>query len=257
MELLANYFRQDLFSHLGEWVVAASMVLVRVLAFMHMAPIFSHKSVSNMARMGFAVLVTAMLFSAKEFETPPGEGYHLIYPIIVNVALGLLMGFVAKMMFAIPTAGGEMMDSSMGFSSGQTFDPSSGHQTTIIGRFMSTLVIVVYFAVSGPEMLLRGLSNSFDSFGLYNPNMQIDIAKLIGLSGDIIEMGFLIVSPVVLTILVNDIVLGLISRASPQINAFQISFTIKPSIGSIIFLIIMPLYFMGLTSLLTDTSRLF
>ena len=145
----------------------------------------------------------------------------------------------------------------MGFSSAQTFDPSIGSQTTIIGKFMSVLVIVVFFAVSGPEMLIIGLRNSLESFDLYNPSMAIDIGRIISLTGDIIEMGFILVSPVVLTILITDLVLGLVSRTAPQINAFQISFTIKPSVGSIIFIFILPLFMTALVNFLTSPSRMF
>ena len=70
-------------------------------------------------------------------------------------------------------------------------------------------------------------------------------------------MGFIVVSPIVLTILLNDLILGLISRASPQINAFQISFTIKPMLGLAIFIMILPLYFRGLINLLSSPVRFF
>lgn len=257
MDLFSNLFRQELFAELGYSVIAVSLLLTRLLAFVHFAPVFSHKSVPAHARIGLAFLITTML-APQALETPiPDDGYSLLFVVILNFLMGFIMGFTTNLLFTIVVAGGEMMDAAMGFSSGQMFDPSLGGQTTIIGRFMSMLSIVVFFSVGGPEMLLEGVANSLDSFPIYSTSLDINVFRIIHLTGQIISMGFIIVSPVVLTILVNDIVLGLVSRASPQINAFQISFTIKPSIGVLVWLLIMPLFFSGVANLFTSTSKMF
>ncbi len=257
MDLFVNLFRHNLFEQMGSGVVALGLVMVRILAFMHFAPIFSHKSVPATARIGMTILLTAML-SSKAFATQmPAEGFSLLFAIIVNFTLGFVMGFMANILFTIVVAGGEMMDAAMGFSSAQMFDPSLGGQTTILGRFMSMLSVVVFFYVGGPEMLLQALSNSFESFSIFDPVIKLNVPKIIHLSGDIIRMGFVLVSPVVLTILVNDLILGLLSRASPQINAFQISFTIKPVLGVMILLLIMPMFFTTVANLFTSASRLY
>ena len=167
------------------------------------------------------------------------------------------MGFTANILFVTVVAGGEMMDASMGFSAAQTFDPALNAQTTIIGKFFNVLSIVIFFFIGGPEMLLQGLSESVDSFSIYAGNLDINVNKIIALCGNIINMGFLLVSPIIITILVNDIVLGLISRAAPQINAFQISFTIKPSIGVITLLMILPLFFSAVMNFFSHVNSLF
>lgn len=257
MELFANLYRQDLFADINESVVVMALALVRMLGFVHYAPVFSHKSIPSHARIALAIFLTTMVAGRAIEEPDPQDGYSLIYVIIANFILGFMMGFTSKILFSIVTAGGEMMDAAMGFSSGQSFDPSLGSQTTIIGKFFGMLSVVVFFSVNGPERLLEGLTNSFDTFSIYLPTMEVNVYRIIHLCGDIIKMGFIIVSPVVLTILINDLVLGLISRASPQINAFQISFTIKPSIGAIIWLLIMPLFFAGVENLFLSSTRFF
>ena len=257
MDLFTGLFRQELFSEFGYSVIAVSLVLTRMLAFVHFAPVFSHKSVPAHAKIGMAFLITTMLAPQALDTVIPEDGYSLLYAIGMNFIFGFITGFTANLLFTIVVAGGEMMDAAMGFSAGQMFEPSLGGQTTIIGRFMSMVSIVVFFYVGGPEMLLQGMSNSLESFPIYAMDFDINVFKIIHLTGQIISMGFIIVSPIVLTILVNDIVLGLVSRASPQINAFQISFTIKPSIGVLIWMLIMPLFFSGVANLLSSTSKLF
>jgi flagellar biosynthesis protein FliR len=257
MDLFTDLFRQQFFEELGYSVIAFSLLLTRLLAFVHFAPVFSHKSVPAHTKITLAFLITTMLAPRVLDTAIPLEGYSIIYEVILNFFLGFIMGFTANLLFYIVVAGGEMMDAAMGFSSGQMFDPSLGGQTTIVGRFMSMLSVVVFFYVGGPETLLQGMSNSLDTFPIYAMELDINVFRIIHLTGQIISMGFVIVSPIILTILVNDIVLGLVSRASPQINAFQISFTIKPSIGILIWLMIMPLFFTGVANLFTSTSKLF
>ena len=257
MDLFTNLFRQEAFADMGYSVIAVSLILTRMLAFVHFAPIFSHKSVPAHARIGMAFLITTMLAPTALETTIPEGGYSLLFAIVLNFMVGFIIGFTTNLLFTIVVAGGEMMDASMGFSSGQMFDPSLGSQTTIIGRFMSMLSIVVFFSIGGPEMMLEGMVNSLDTFPIYAMEMNINVFKIAHLAGRIISSGFIIVSPVVLTILVNDIVLGLVSRASPQINAFQISFTIKPSIGVLVWMLIMPLFFSAVANLFSDIAHLF
>lgn len=257
MDLFTNLFRNTDFMDIGTSLVAVCLLLVRLLAFVHFSPIFSHKSVPAHARIAFAFFITVLLSSRVLEEPIPEEGFSLLGAVVINFAIGFIIGYVANLMFITIVAGGEMMDAAMGFSAAQTFDPGLGSQTTIIGKFMGSLCIVVFFIVGGPERLLEGLSNSIDSYSIYAPALNFNVFKIVHLVGDIITMGFMLVSPMVLTILVNDLVLGLVSRAAPQINAFQISFTIKPSIGATIWLIILPLFFSAVAKFFTSTSRLF
>ncbi len=257
MDLFTDLFRQNLFEQVASSVVALGLVLMRIVAFLHFAPIFSHKSVPSTARIGMAILLTSML-SSKAFEAQiPEGGFSLIFAIAANFVLGFVMGFMADLFFHTIVASGEMMDAAMGFSSAQIFDPSIGGQTTLLGRFMSILSIAIFFAIGGPEMLIQGLAHSFESFSIFNPNLNMNVFKIIHMAGDIIRLGFVFVSPVVLTILINDLILGLLSRASPQINAFQISFTIKPVLGVMVLLLILPMFFTTVGNFFASISKLY
>ena len=257
VELNDLFFGNEILSGMGEWIISATLIFTRIVSFVHMAPVFSNKSVFSMVRIAFSLILAFIFFDIHPAINLPEEGYYLPFIIFLNVVIGLMIGYISRLMFSIVTAGGEMMDSSMGFSSAQIFDPASGAQTTLIGRFMSSLAIVIFFIVRGPERLIAGLYKSFEIFPLYGAEINYGVDKVISLTGDIISMGFVIISPVVLTILLNDLILGLISRASPQINAFQISFTIKPSLGSIVLILILPLFMGGMFNLFSSASRYF
>ncbi len=256
-ELNDLFFGNEVLAGLGQWITSASLIFARIVSFVHMAPVFSNKSVFSLARIAIALILSFIFFDIHPDIKVPDEGYFLPYVLFLNVAIGHLVGYISRLLFSIVTAGGEMMDSSMGFSSAQIFDPGSGAQTTLIGRFMTTLAIVIFFMVKGPERMIAGLYKSFELFPLYGADISFEIDRIISLTGDIITMGFIIISPVVLTILLNDLILGLISRASPQINAFQISFTIKPSLGATVLILILPLFLTGMMNLFTSGSRYF
>ena len=256
-ELNQAFFGNPILMSATQWIISASLIFARVVSFIHMAPVFSDKAIPSLIRISVSLLLSLVLFDILPNIEEPATGYYLPYVLFLNIALGFMMGFVSRLMFSIVIAGGEMMDSSMGFSSAQMFDPASGAQTTMFGKFMSSLAIMVFFFCEGPENLIRGLHKSFTTFPLYAANINYDVDKVINLTGDIISMGFIVVSPIVLTILLNDLILGLISRAAPQINAFQVSFTIKPTLGAVIFILILPLYMSGLINLLSSPSRYF
>ncbi len=70
MDLFADLFRQNLFAQMGNTVIALSFVLVRILAFMHFAPIFSHKSVPAHVRIAFSLFLTIFFIQASTFDLP-------------------------------------------------------------------------------------------------------------------------------------------------------------------------------------------
>ncbi len=257
MDLFLELFRHKLFANIGVSVIALSLAFTRIVSFFHFAPVFSHKSVPSHVRIGLGLLLTTVVVNQLNDTLLPLDGFSIVFAVISNIALGFVMGFTVNVLFMIVTAGGEMMDSSMGFSSAQTFDPTHGGQTTIMGKFMGILTTVVFFTVNGPEALIQGIHDSFQTFNVYSPSMNINVFKVINCTGDIIRMGFIIVSPIVVTILVNDIILGLLSRAAPQINAFQISYTIKPVLGLIMWLIVMPHFFKGVMNLFSNVNQFF
>ncbi len=124
-------------------------------------------------------------------------------------------------------------------------------------RIFAAKFNAAFISIGGIEKLIEGLYKSYDTFPVIVHSIKFDISKIISATGDVLAMGFIIVSPIIMTILVLDLILGIISRAAPQINAFQVSYTIKPTVGLLLLLLLLTTFMEILTGLFNNQNRMF
>ena len=240
----------------GMWIIAL-LVFSRILAFASTAPLIGHKGIPALVKISFSMLLTLIIIPNLPMPETYPKDYQFIYLIVINVMVGLFIGWVAQLVIETGRIAGEMLDMQMGLNAATIFDPSTQTQSTIVGRFFDTLTLTLFISIGGMEKVIEGLYKSFNAFPIIMYQFNINIDKLLKATADVIAMGFLIVSPIIITILAVDLILGLMSRAAPQINAFQISFSIKPSIGVLLLVILLPALFQVLASLFSNPNRFF
>lgn len=243
--MLKDFF--ELFAKLPNfenYLYAGILILPRFLGLALTAPVLSRKDIPVIIKISFAFMMTiSFLYMFKDVRPPADTSFVL--SIILNLAFGAMIGFVASVIFEAISAAGEMMNMQMGLQSAMMFDPNVGSQTSIMGRFFMNLGTVIFIQIGGLFWIFLAFQKGFDIFPLYGtaiPLQQtINMGYLIHLTGNIMFVGLQMASPIIITTLCQDIILGIISKIAPQINVFQLSFLFKPLIGSAIMIIILPL----------------
>lgn len=226
--------------HLGGVWLMILLVFIRIFAFAATAPLLGNKQIPALVKIGFSIIITLIIFPLLDTVQEYPRGYKFIYLLLLNSLIGMLIGWVASLVLEIGRIGGEMLDMQMGLNAATIFDPASQSQSTIIGHFFSMLSLTLFVSLGGMEKLIEALYKSFDTFPIIIYQLNFNVEKLIRATGDILSIGFLIVSPIIMIVLALDLILGLMSRAAPQINAFQVSFTIKPTVGIVLILVLLP-----------------
>lgn len=240
----------------GVWIIAL-LVFSRCIAFASTAPLIGHKSIPALVKITFAVMLTLIIMPLLPTPSEYPRDYKFVYLIVMNVFVGLLIGWIANLVLEIGRTAGEMLDMQMALNAATIFDPGSQTQSTLIGRFFDFLALVLFISVGGMEKVIEGLYKSYNTFPIILYRIDINFNRILHATTDVIAIGFLIVSPIVIIILTVDLILGLMSRAAPQINAFQISFSIKPAIGVLLLLILLPALFQILASLYSNPMKFF
>ena len=238
----------------GLWVIAL-LVFVRILAFASLAPLIGHKGIPGLVKVSFAMLLTLILLPNLPAPQEYPKDFLFVYLIAMNACAGLLIGWLAQLMIEMVKAAGEMLDMQMALHAATIFDPGTQSQTTLIGRYFDFIALILFISIGGMEKLIEALNKSFTVFPVVLYELNIDFAKILEATASIISIGFLIASPIIITILCADLILGLMSRAAPQINAFQVSFSIKPALGLLLIFILLPALFQALASWLGHPTR--
>jgi len=155
-----------------------------------------------------------------------------------EVLVGATLGFVLSLPFWIFNAAGSFIDVARGASMGAMADPTNGQESTEIQNFINFCVCAVYLQIGGIKVVLESLLASYQNIGIQQ-GFSFDITMLAPFLAEVFSHGFVVASPVLLTLLLSEILLGLLSRFTPQLSAFSVSMTIKSTIA----IFILSLYF--------------
>lgn len=225
-------------------IATGIMVFARMFAFVVIAPVLYRKDIPIIVKVGFTFILTITLTSILNVGPPPADN-SLVLSIILNVAVGAMIGYMARLILVAIDAAGDMINMQMGLSSAMVLDPSSGIQVSIMEKIMSLFALLLFIQLGGIYWLFQALMRSFDMFPIYATSIPlakiVNMDYLIQMTSNVLFMGLQIASPILLATLGQDIILGIISKTAPQVNVFQLSFLFKPVLGAAIMVWILPM----------------
>ena len=226
----------------GLWV--ALLVFTRLITFLAFGTVFNRKDLPLIIKISCALWFSIFLvhfvpagdWTAVQTSVQSAPGIFFLQ-IIMNIVIGAVMGFSSDMVMQAIYAAGSMMTNQIGLSSAMMMDPTTKQQGMIMQTVFSFIALVVFLELDGLHWIIRGFAQSLEVFPIQgvttNIFAHIQVEKLLELSSNTLTMAVMFIAPIMVTTISVDIMLGVVNRAAQQIPVFQISFGVKPSIGSL------------------------
>lgn len=218
-----------------------SLVLVRMTAYFVTAPVFSSKTIPARFKIGFAFFVSLVIYPTLDIDMKLELNGTYIFYIIQEAVLGISIGLVAQIIFSSIQIAGSFVDMQIGFSLANVIDPQTGAQSPIMGNFKYIFAILLLFALNIHHFIIDGIVTSYEILPITNNwlgqlnNEQIFMFMMSTFS-KMFVIAFKISAPIVVTLLITDIVLGILARTFPQLNVFIIGIPLKILITFILLL---------------------
>lgn len=207
----------------------------RILAWLSFDPLLGNRAVPARARVvlaaALAVAVTPMLPTDTPFRLASGDG---ILILLQQIAIGAALGFSVRIVFSAVEFAGQLMGLQMGLSFATLFDPVNGAQTQVIAQFLVLTTALILFAFNGHHMVIVALVESFREIPIGATLSAGGFAMLAHWGGALFSVGFHIALPVTAALLATNLTIGMMSRASPQLNIFAIGFPLTLGAGFIV-----------------------
>jgi flagellar biosynthetic protein FliR len=203
------------------------LALVRAAAWVFVCPPFGNKSVPTMIKVGLAAALALVVGPHLADQGVPLEVGPLVSAAVLQVAAGLALGFLGVLLFATFSFAGGLIDIVSGYSVAQLFDPGNNAPVSIFGQFYGVLATTLLFAIDGHLLLVRGFLTSFTAAPLTHLSTET-LTKL--LTGDIalfFVSALEIAAPLLAALFLAEAALGLLARAAPQMNIFQLGLPVK------------------------------
>jgi flagellar biosynthetic protein FliR len=135
-----------------------------------------------------------------------------------------MMGLTLQVVTAAIITSGQAVSSSMGLGMANMVDPNLGNVPTL-SQFFMVISMLIFLALGGHLVIISILVQSFTSLpigaGLANTNA---IQGFLVWSSQIFIGALSLVLPIILGLLMVNVCLGVISRASPSLNVFAVGF---------------------------------
>ncbi|MBF0164725.1 MAG: flagellar biosynthetic protein FliR [Magnetococcales bacterium] len=214
------------------------LIFSRLTGLFLSAPLFSRSVGPSRIKALLLVALTVVIYPL----VPPwgGEGrgsvvamgYAAITEVIIGAVFGMLIHWV---LVAVQVAGG-LMGFQMGLSMAMVMDPTSGVQEGVLSNLMYMTALMLFLSFNGHHLMVEGIARSFATLplGAGLPHTEDLLRGGVEMMVRMFRLALIIAAPVIGTTKLLYLGMGLINRASPQIQVFFVAMPIAQIIGFVV-----------------------
>ena len=220
------------------------LVVFRLAGVMLFAPLFGSARVPRRVRVLLVLVLAVGIVPGVKSVALPETPWGLALGIGGEMAFGLAMGMVMSFVFVAVQWAGEIVGQQMGLNLSEVFDPQFGAQSTVMGDLYFMFTTVVFLLIGGHRAMIRGVRASFEALPLLSVGVNHDVLRmLLDLFYAATILAVQLAAPVLVTMLIVDLVLGLIGRTIPQMNVMSAALSVRSAVG--IGVVLLGLYLTG------------
>lgn len=220
-------------AQLDAWLTAFLWPLTRILAVLAAAPVLGQTRIPARIRVGLAIgiaVVIAPTLPPMPQLAPASAAGMLI--LATQVVIGLAIGFAVRLVFSAVEMAGDLIGLQMGLGFAMFYDPGNVQHTPILGQFMGLLATLTFLAINGHLLIISALVESFHALPIAAAPLGSGLFDALARHGAIVFIaGLQLALPLVVTMLVVNLALGVLTRAAPQLNVFAVGFPLTLAIG--------------------------
>lgn len=214
------------------------LIFARVGSILMLIPALGESSIPARMRLTFALALSLVLYPIVTPGLPPmpDNVWGLVTYVLHEVAIGLMIGVIARLAVSGTQVAGSIIASSSGLSLAVAADPvNGGVQGALIGTFLSMLGIALIFATDLHHVAISAIHDSYMIFRVTDPLMFEDAARTIleSVAGAFV-VGVQMSAPFIVFGLVFNLGMGILSRLMPQLQVFFLAMPATVGVGLIL-----------------------
>ncbi len=213
------------------------LVFLRVSAFLLVLPFFTMANFPVTMRIALAALMALLLVPVVPAFSLDRLGLFSIVGVMAQeVGVGLLLGFVARMIFFAIDIAGSVISTEMGLNLAAIFDPVTQQSSQIAGTILMLLSTLVMLTLNLHHSLLLGFQRTYLVLPIGGAHLQnLLFQNIVGQTSQVFTVALQISAPIIAVSFVITLVFALLSRAVPQMNVFTEMFSFRIVGGMIVF----------------------
>lgn len=183
-------------------------------------------------RATFTMVLSGVLVAAGAQAVLPQHAPEAALMIVTEFFLGYLLGAIPSFIVSSLAIAGQVTAASIGLAQASLIDVSLGEHVSVLARVQALLATVVFLLIDGHHVVLRAAATISKDIGIgvFRPD-DSTASLLLERFGASFELAVIIAGPVLVTILLTQFVLGLLTKFVPQVNVFIVSLPLTIFLG--------------------------
>ncbi|HEU5081193.1 MAG TPA: flagellar biosynthetic protein FliR [Opitutaceae bacterium] len=208
------------------------MVFLRGIGIILLLPTLGSRPLPVTLRVAISALLATLLYGlVPHVAELPGGNAGLILAAVAEVALGVVMGFIGRLVFSAVDMAGRVITGEIGLMGAPGTDaPVPASEP--LAAFYSTFAGVMFFLLGGHLGALAAFARSFElapaGAAAFSPMASEHIVKA---TGHVIELGFRIAAPFMALNFLITLGFSVLGRAVPRMNVFVLSYPVRSLVG--------------------------
>ena len=226
------------------YFLALILVFIRLTSFFLVAKSLFPKGTPPILKGAIGMILSFSIISGINYQVvlEINNNYMLVYSVISEIMSGVILGFIANMLFDFIRMAGGYMDIQIGLSMMNMLDPSSETTSTPFSNLSYFISMVIFFIIDGHHLLIKCLIQSFKVVNIgQNIVFQDTFSVVLDAFREYFVIGVKIAIPLVLIIIITDLCMALVSRTVPAINVMILGMPVKMVVGLLTFIALLPI----------------
>jgi flagellar biosynthetic protein FliR len=206
---------------------------VRVSGVLFLAPVFGRGVLPPVHRLWLAMLLAILLAPLVDAgRAREAVGFGFVPLVAGELAVGLLLGFTVMLSLESAKFAGQLAGVHIGFGLANIVDPVTKEQGTLIDQLQGLMVLLLFLSMGGHRMVLHVLARSFTLVPIGGAHLAPGLAEgMVRLFGQTIILGIQIAMPVLASVFLCEVAVGIVARGVPQLNIFTVGLPLRIVVG--------------------------
>jgi flagellar biosynthetic protein FliR len=228
------------------------LIMARMFAMFIAAPFFSSGVIPFRIRAVAALYVSVCVFPMVAPMIGEVPESRFLYALMIGseAMIGVLIGFMMSIVFAAFQLAARLFSFQMALGISEVIDPISQVGITMIGQLWVLMGTMIFIAIDGPHYLIIATYDSYASVRLFDilRDNRIVVQALIKMFGAMFLVALKLSFPILITLFLLVVTLGMLAKAAPQMNVFMVGFPIQIGVGLIVMIAVIGAIAFGMSS---------